>query len=649
MAIRVGMINSSINMLDHYVAVAKGHYRDQGLDVELVTSPGEQVADLLASGELTATSTPVVESILKDGAPLRYLLFTRNGPPHYIMARPGINTVRDLAGKTVQAGSALATYHLALDWLKESRVQPGTDVRVRRGPAVAPGFFSARGLPDWAVVLLSGGEIVQGGVDDAFMAHVLERALLMEEAGYSCLVDLAQAYPGRLVHGLATHVETIRQHPEVIQALVNAHIAAARTIQEERVFCTALITEKWGVSERVAREAWEILHSTFIADLGAQWLAPQIEYFARVLREQNPGLAIALAPAESYIDATFFEAARATAAPALEGPAGEPLPIASEPETRPEEEVEEGAEGEPVPGEEPAPVAGRILLRHSDWFYGAYPVEINGQWAIISASDDHIVRAWDWATGREMKRFPGHGGVVNSAVPVHMDNRWVIVSASRDQTVRIWDWTTREELKRFAGQDGVRFADLVKVEGRWLILSASRDQFVRLWDWSSGREVRRFRHDDGVSSVAMVQLDGQWVVVSASRDQTVRLWDWAGNKELRRFGGHTHWVFSATPVQIDGNWFIISAGADQSIRVWDCSTGRLAKQFPGHSDWVNSALPAQMDGRWVIVSGSRDRTIRLWDWVSRREIARLSGHTDWITSAHPAHIDGQWEIGRAHV
>ena len=50
MTTRVGMINFSLNMLDHHVALARGRYRDQGLDVELVAPEGHRATGLLASG-----------------------------------------------------------------------------------------------------------------------------------------------------------------------------------------------------------------------------------------------------------------------------------------------------------------------------------------------------------------------------------------------------------------------------------------------------------------------------------------------------------------------------------------------------------------------------------------------------------------------
>ena len=85
--IRIGMVNFSLNMLDHHVALAKGHYQEQGLEVELVAPSGKEAIRALASGEVAVSSytSTVMDAILKERMPFKFVLFTRNGVPHYIV------------------------------------------------------------------------------------------------------------------------------------------------------------------------------------------------------------------------------------------------------------------------------------------------------------------------------------------------------------------------------------------------------------------------------------------------------------------------------------------------------------------------------------------------------------------------------------
>jgi len=65
--VKIGLINDSVNMLDHFVALDLGLYRDEGLEVELVQQPNFRSLTGLDSGEILLTSaTPrVVQSILR--------------------------------------------------------------------------------------------------------------------------------------------------------------------------------------------------------------------------------------------------------------------------------------------------------------------------------------------------------------------------------------------------------------------------------------------------------------------------------------------------------------------------------------------------------------------------------------------------------
>ena len=68
------------------------------------------------------------------------------------------------------------------------------------------------------------------------MTGVLESLLLNEAAGYNILVDLPEAYPGRMIHGLAGHLDTLRRQPEAVKKIVRAHIGACHTIREDKKF-----------------------------------------------------------------------------------------------------------------------------------------------------------------------------------------------------------------------------------------------------------------------------------------------------------------------------------------------------------------------------------------------------------------------------
>jgi ABC-type nitrate/sulfonate/bicarbonate transport system substrate-binding protein len=113
----------TLNMLDHFVALDLGLYRDEGLEVELVQQPNFRSLTELDSGEILLTSaTPrVVQSILLKDARYTFVLITRKNPPHYIVTRPEIRDVAGLRNKTIwSSGPGSGNYYMTIDWLREN-------------------------------------------------------------------------------------------------------------------------------------------------------------------------------------------------------------------------------------------------------------------------------------------------------------------------------------------------------------------------------------------------------------------------------------------------------------------------------------------------------------------------------------------------
>jgi WD40 repeat protein len=115
------------------------------------------------------------------------------------------------------------------------------------------------------------------------------------------------------------------------------------------------------------------------------------------------------------------------------------------------------AEGWPVRLEHPQAVFGVVFAPDGRTLY--------------SASDDHLLRAWDVRTGREVRRFQGHAGGV-LAVALTADGR-TLASASRDGTVRLWETQTGRPTHALAGLRGDVEAVTLSADGSRLAASSS--------------------------------------------------------------------------------------------------------------------------------------------------------------------------------
>lgn len=237
---------------------------------------------------------------------------------------------------------------------------------------------------------------------------------------------------------------------------------------------------------------------------------------------------------------------------------------------------------------------------------------------IVSGGDDHTIKIWDAATGRELRKFACHDSNVR-AVAFSPDGK-KIISASWDKSIRLWDIETGREIMSLNGHNMMVNAVVFSSDGRFA-LSGSIDDKMKLWDVSSGREMRTFSGHAGIVYAVALSPDGKYAL-SGCHDKTMRLWDAETGLQIKSFNIHEDLV-SAVAFSPDGK-HALSGSFDGAIVLWDIASGKPRKAFTGHENPISSVVFSP-DGRYVL-SGSGDKTVRLWDVASGKEIKKFSGH-----------------------
>jgi hypothetical protein len=149
-------------------------------------------------------------------------------------------------------------------------------------------------------------------------------------------------------------------------------------------------------------------------------------------------------------------------------------------------------------------------------------------WSDYSTARDGTAQLWDAETGRELRKFEGRSGPVNS-VALSPDGRFVL-TGSDDHTARLWDAATGQELRKFEGRSSPVNSVALSADGRF-VLTGSGDGTARLWDAATGQQLRTFEgHSTEVDSVAF-SPEGRYVL-TGGEDGTARLWDAASGKWL---------------------------------------------------------------------------------------------------------------------
>ena len=189
------------------------------------------------------------------------------------------------------------------------------------------------------------------------------------------------------------------------------------------------------------------------------------------------------------------------------------------------------AAGAVAPRKRMAKKAIQLDSRPRIWAYAFTP---DGKHA-LSCGGESSVRLWDLETGRCLRVFEGHMGIVYS-MAWSTDQRRALSSAV-DETVRLWDVETGRCLRVLGGLTSGAISWSWSADQRHA-LSGSLNGIVMLWDLETGRCLCVLQgHTKGVRSVAWIT--DQRRALSGSDDQTLRLWDTETGRCLRVLKGHT--------------------------------------------------------------------------------------------------------------
>lgn len=250
--VRIGIINRTINMLDFLLADHATIYADNSLTSSFDTLAGKESIDALVAGDLdfVVSIGAAVRAIMQDDAPVRVALLVHRNAPHWLMVNDTINSPVDLRGRKVQAAQPGSEPDAMVQkWLTANGLDAQADVEL----------VYQRAHPGWT-------EDGPDPEEDAVIARTLEQEVL-EAKGYHTLVDLCEAYPNTLVHGLIVTERTIAERPELLEAMISSHRQVATWIDEARPEVLEFIASTWNVTPARAQRAVEALNSRFTARL----------------------------------------------------------------------------------------------------------------------------------------------------------------------------------------------------------------------------------------------------------------------------------------------------------------------------------------------------------------------------------------------
>ena len=181
------------------------------IEVKPFTNPGDQKTALLAGSlDMTGTTIPTAITAAANGEPIKIVASLCNKCSALVVgADSDIQTEADLKGKTIAYVPGTMHHALLLDVLRRAGLDPNTDVTLVRidffdmGQALASGEIDA---------FLSGGPYPSQAVQEGF-GRILSYPYFDDSIG---TINAA----------MIVTEDTIANDPDLVQELVNAHVAA---------------------------------------------------------------------------------------------------------------------------------------------------------------------------------------------------------------------------------------------------------------------------------------------------------------------------------------------------------------------------------------------------------------------------------------
>jgi NitT/TauT family transport system substrate-binding protein len=239
--------------LPSYVALDRGFFKAEGLDVSLVElDPKTQVTAVL-SGNLDCAPIPSggAQAAL-SGAKITYIVGQSLKSQWTIVTKPGIDKAADLKGKTLGYGQPGSSDHDEIE-------------------AVLHRFFQMDAGRDYKAIAFQGQpERIAALVNDNIQAAGLTvpHAAVAQQAGLKVLL-LTGEYIARAGGTIWCSADFVHKNPETVRKIVRAMAKAVTYFRDDKQGSVAVLRHHIGSvhSDEEAGLIWDRVHNTFGAEV----------------------------------------------------------------------------------------------------------------------------------------------------------------------------------------------------------------------------------------------------------------------------------------------------------------------------------------------------------------------------------------------
>ena len=248
--------------LPNQIALVKGFYREEGLDVRLVQARSNILVAALASGSMDyITSVNSSLSGIMSGVPARVIAIITKNNPDYLMAKPEIRSLKELRGKTLAVSAFGGSSHQRLlIILNSAGIDPKADVTI-----LSVGEAKLR------------LEQLRLGAIDATVLTAPHN-FVAERAGFRTLGSSKDILPLPAV-GMATLGKRIKEKPDQVKKVLRAVLKAMAFIRQNRDETVQKAMEWLALDRDLATRSYDAMVSNYAFDgtMDRQQLAQYVE------------------------------------------------------------------------------------------------------------------------------------------------------------------------------------------------------------------------------------------------------------------------------------------------------------------------------------------------------------------------------------
>jgi NitT/TauT family transport system substrate-binding protein len=213
--IRIAYASRSSSALPQYMALQKGFFKAEGLDVEIIQMNPRLGATAVVNGDV-AFATPFTSTFrgVLQGFPMKLVFVHIKKGPYYLMVRPEIKDVQQLKGKKIGVATIKGTDQLVAEEMLQAK---GFNISQIQAVAIGDGPVRMQAL-------------ISGAVEAVCLAPPHD--LMLRKMGYNALLGPPEI--GLPSAGMLTSDRLIKENPQIVRRTLKALLRAHYRIVENR-------------------------------------------------------------------------------------------------------------------------------------------------------------------------------------------------------------------------------------------------------------------------------------------------------------------------------------------------------------------------------------------------------------------------------